>query len=679
MYGLVPALLGFVLLAGASMAGLALALRMGPLVAAVGIVGAFATPLLVQTDAPSLPGLFAYLLFVAAAALAVMRYTAWVWLGWATTIACAGFVILVTIGGIDADTWAPALFVPVVGSLALMLLPGQALEHAVGRRLAYVPVAVLGVAGLLLAVTFPHAATHAGVLLLMAATVAKGWAEPRLDRLPWLGGLLFLLLVASWGLPPWRPTGEAITAGGSLIATLPGNWAPDALLPLLQTAGVSAALLFAAGLLGERRRPRPLRWSALAATVPVVGLAILYARVTAFQPDDLWAASFLGVAILATLAASAAARRGDTAGAGAHAAGATAALALGCGAVLSAQWLTIALALFVPALAAIEHKADLPPLRRVALAMAALAAIRLLLNPAVLDEAAGQPPILDGLIPAYGAAAVAFGVAARMFRRRADDLVVGCLELCSALFVAALVLLEIRQWATARHPALPETSFIELSMDVAALAVLSLFAVYLGRRAHRPVLNQAGVYGGGLAVLGGYALVVANPFFTGASAGAGPFNALLPGYVIPAGVAAWALREPDLPHHTRPVLLSYTVLAAFTYVSLAVRHAFHPDAMGVSDAPVTDAELWAFSGAWLAFGLALMAIGIITARKPLRLTALAIVGLAAAKVFLVDMAGLVGLWRVLSFLGLGLTLIALGAVYRAFVATPAATPATEQP
>jgi uncharacterized membrane protein len=35
------------------------------------------------------------------------------------------------------------------------------------------------------------------------------------------------------------------------------------------------------------------------------------------------------------------------------------------------------------------------------------------------------------------------------------------------------------------------------------------------------------------------------------------------------------------------------------------------------------------------------------------------------------MSGLVGLWRVLSFLGLGLTLIALGAVYRRFVATGA--------
>ena len=37
--------------------------------------------------------------------------------------------------------------------------------------------------------------------------------------------------------------------------------------------------------------------------------------------------------------------------------------------------------------------------------------------------------------------------------------------------------------------------------------------------------------------------------------------------------------------------------------------------------------------------------------------------LVTAKVFLVDMGGLTGLWRVLSFLGLGLTLIGLGSLY----------------
>jgi uncharacterized membrane protein len=37
------------------------------------------------------------------------------------------------------------------------------------------------------------------------------------------------------------------------------------------------------------------------------------------------------------------------------------------------------------------------------------------------------------------------------------------------------------------------------------------------------------------------------------------------------------------------------------------------------------------------------------------------------KVFLIDMADLTGLWRVVSFLGLGLALIGLGAAHRRFV------------
>ena len=62
-----------------------------------------------------------------------------------------------------------------------------------------------------------------------------------------------------------------------------------------------------------------------------------------------------------------------------------------------------------------------------------------------------------------------------------------------------------------------------------------------------------------------------------------------------------------------------------------------------------------------------MAVGIRTDARLLRLISLGIVGLTCAKVFLIVMADLTGLWRVLSFLGLGLTLIGLGAVHRRFV------------
>jgi uncharacterized membrane protein len=93
-------------------------------------------------------------------------------------------------------------------------------------------------------------------------------------------------------------------------------------------------------------------------------------------------------------------------------------------------------------------------------------------------------------------------------------------------------------------------------------------------------------------------------------------------------------------------------------------------------ARITDAEMYAYSGAWLLLGALLLAIGIRTARKEIRLAALAVIALTTLKVFLFDMGALVGLWRVLSFLGLGLALIALGAIYRRFVVTAPPAPAT---
>lgn len=149
LYELLPSVVAFAAMAAASLAALAAALRYGPLTAATGIVGAFVTPALVASQAPSLPGLFAYLFVVSVAALLVVRYTAWIWLGWATTAAGAVWVCIAAVP--DApDRWAAAVFVVAAAGLNLALLPAAALDHPVGRRLAWVPFAVMGVAGLVL-------------------------------------------------------------------------------------------------------------------------------------------------------------------------------------------------------------------------------------------------------------------------------------------------------------------------------------------------------------------------------------------------------------------------------------------------------------------------------------------------------------------------------------------------
>jgi uncharacterized membrane protein len=190
--------------------------------------------------------------------------------------------------------------------------------------------------------------------------------------------------------------------------------------------------------------------------------------------------------------------------------------------------------------------------------------------------------------------------------------------------------------------------------------------VYLARRTRRPILGYAWRVLGTSALALGSVLIVVNPAFTDAWCDGWT---LLAGYLVPAALALLARHFIGTPP-IRRVLGIYALVAGFAWLTLQIRHWFHPDQMSVINGSIEDAELWAWSGAWLLYGVALMAQGIRSEDKVLRLAALAVIALVCAKVFLIDMADLTGLWRVLSFLGLGMALIGLGVVHRRFVLAP---------
>ena len=656
-FGLLPPLLSFASMAAASLIALAAALRYGPLTAATGIAGAFATPALVATQNPFLPGLFAYLFLVSAAALLVVRRTAWIWLARATTIGGCLWVCFAGLSGAP-DRWAAALFVPAATALNLLLLPGAALEHPIGRRLAWLPLAALGAAGLVLDAFAPGSATQAALLALSPIAVWKGVAEPRLDRLPWVAALLGLLSLLIWAVPAWSPTGEVIRADGVVQAILPGAWAPAALVPLLTAAALLAGFHAAAGLWLERRGPRPLPWAALAAAVPVLTLAVVYARITAFQTDVGWAAA--AFALSAALTGTATLAGADRQRAGVHAAGAVAALALGCGMLLHDYWLTLAIALFLPPLAWIEARADLPGLRPVALVVAAVVIVRLGLNWYVLDYPFGT--LANGLVAGYAVPAASFAFASVLFRRRADDRLVATLEAGAVALLALFVALEIRHWSGEGNLVHPG-GFGEAALHLLTLALQATAYLYLAQRTGRPMLRWAWQVLGGIALACAAWMLVLNPMATGARAGVLTLGAA---YLVPAGLAVLAL--PKLPAgRVRVALGAYAVAAGFVWITLQIRQFFHPYGMGFPGSRVEAAELWGWSGAWLAYGIGLMLLGIRSGQRLLRLTALGVIGLVCVKVFAIDMSGLTGLWRVVSFLGLGLALIGLGTVYRRFV------------
>jgi uncharacterized membrane protein len=108
-------------------------------------------------------------------------------------------------------------------------------------------------------------------------------------------------------------------------------------------------------------------------------------------------------------------------------------------------------------------------------------------------------------------------------------------------------------------------------------------------------------------------------------------------------------------------LLESVAAALLVYlVSVAI-----VDVAGASDAEgTTQSGQLLLSAFWSATGLAAVVAGLFTERRRLRLGGLALLGIAIVKVFLVDLATLESIYRVGSFVGLGLLLIACAFAYQ---------------
>jgi len=98
------------------------------------------------------------------------------------------------------------------------------------------------------------------------------------------------------------------------------------------------------------------------------------------------------------------------------------------------------------------------------------------------------------------------------------------------------------------------------------------------------------------------------------------------------------------------------------YLGLEVRRLFHGAIL--TPGITSDAEQYTYSAVWLIFGVLLLVVGFLLRSQPARLASAAVVVLTIAKVFFVDMAGLTGIFRALSFIGLGAVLIGIGWLYQ---------------
>ena len=146
-----------------------------------------------------------------------------------------------------------------------------------------------------------------------------------------------------------------------------------------------------------------------------------------------------------------------------------------------------------------------------------------------------------------------------------------------------------------------------------------------------------------------------------------PLRAVTALVLVAAGLSLAAFFLPQDERRSQVDALRIGAAAALVYLAsvLVVQ------AAGAHAGSTTQNSQLALSALWAALGFVSLVAGLARDERPLRLGGLVLLGLAVGKVFIVDLAALESIWRVASFLGLGLLLLAAAFGYqRARSGTP---------
>src|SRR6266702_1201508 len=445
----------------------------GPALAALGLIGAYLTPILVAAPVPNYWALYVYLAFVTAAAFALARARLWRWL----VIAAIVFGMLWIFPGVDrlaSDAIVPHAFHAVIGFalVAIFIVPGLALgpEPIPGRidEVASTGLAAyLSAAAVLVLATRHDGAALAAFALVAAATVGIAWRTEAAIPSVAASGLLTALVLADWAVPAVFE--QLILPGGPAAGAVPEprfrsvEWH-------LMFGGTFAVLFGAAGFLAQGRSQgasAPMVWAATAVLAPIAILMALYYRIAGFERSI----PFASLALALTLA-------------------------------LERGWLTIGLALMVPGIAWIAEKRPLPILRWVAAIVMLLVLARVGWEPRIVGRDVGTTPIFNWLLYGYGGPATGFWLGGYLLRRRADDLPTRMLESAAILFTVLLAFTEIRHWMTGGDMYRPHSSLDELGLQVSTGLAIAIGLEHVRARTGSVVHDV-----GALAVAGLTALV----------------------------------------------------------------------------------------------------------------------------------------------------------------------------
>ncbi|MCF6234502.1 MAG: DUF2339 domain-containing protein [Rhodobacteraceae bacterium] len=687
LYGLIgpEAALGYLVLVSA--VAVVLGWYYGAFLAVVGIVGSVAAPFLVGGESEATHIFFYYFALVVIVALLVDAIKRWAWVSALGLILSFGAAWAVYDQGAEA---AHYLAFGLIASVAAMVLPRLAIwpDHpgtmvSVGligllrrskfrdgqvefpTRLAAGAFVAAGAVAMLVAVDDAGVSEVWLAVLMMAALflMVTLWARdaPALSDLAVLPPVLFIAVIVVQALDRGGLFGE-LQAG---FVREPESAPPIGVSVLVGIGLAGSAIAHWRGLFPGRLVQAWSAGAALFAPLVLVTLEFWWSPVPVLGAGR-WAAHGIIIAAVLVLFAGQVARRDgeDKRRVAYYALGAMTMIAFALVIMLSETALTLAMAVMVLGATVIDRRLNLPLLSVFVQVGVIVIGWRLVINPGIF-WAEGAP--LWEVLLAYLGSAVLLGGAWLLLAERGRDKARLTVEsgIWAILGLLASVLLN-------RGLGSDFGSHWGVSLFGSVWLMLMLVQIYRMQaggwmRWIRIIL--AVIYGLMATLAFAIAASFFNPLLSRGASVIGPpvFDSLLVALGVPAlilVVGVW--RMPRLSRFLRMAFIALSGMFAVLYLALEIRRFWRGDDLSVPG--ISEPELYTYTLALLLASAGLLFVAF--SRRSLALRQIATIGIALtiAKVFLVDMAELAGLFRVASFLGLGLSLAGLGWIYRRMAA-----------
>ena len=694
LYGLIGPTLAFILMAAVAIATLALSLLQGPVLASTGLLASYIVPFLVQSSDPAPWVLTFYGLAISLGNFGISRLRKWLWFANLTVIAGFLWGHLIAFAA-PAQITAPlvlydvSLLLATIATFAFGILDRQ--WAVAPKRINWEASFFVGLNSWLVIYLLNQsnydAAGTTTLLVVIAILLATAFSWPAIGPVALAAPLLAIVGYLFWDVP--IPVDQLLFDQPILTSAIDKlTVLPDArhfiitglLLGLLMGIGgfagayLSTSRLFLAlgGVAGPigiffialwRSEVLEVRYLfgatalAMAATY-LCFLAFLERRLGAEDHDRNQTLASYAVATIGLIATAMVILLGD-------------------------GWLQLGLAALCASTIWVGSRWPLPSLGTCALAVAGLVILSILWQPTIVPpNELSTTPFFNALLWGYGGPALVFWWCAfslRKIARANPEETKPRIKRQVLAFEALAIATSLTTGAVLIHHATnnglfysPPNTLMEWSLH-SLLALAASFGLQrLDRSKMSPVIGKCvlGLRILSFSLIALLNLLVYNPLFTDEFVGENIFfNLLLGGYLLPAVLIGFlaSKSDTDLPRYYQTFAASLSILLAFAWISLEVRYLYHSDYIGIHWG-WTDPELYSYSAAWLVFGIVLLAYGIWRNAYRARMASAAFVFLAAAKAFLFDMSNLEGIWRALSFIGLGIILVSVGLLYQRVLA-----------